>query len=337
MASYTLSTPSVLVEGGHNAFPGAARLTSGRIVIVYRSGSAHVGGTDGVIKKMHSDDQGITWSFPVTVLVKSGIDLRDPALARLNDGRLAMTLFTYDSTWLDAHVSYSSDGGATWTTPVELPFPFTDWSACSGPIAETSPGVLWAFAYGQNIGDTFDSVAAVTSTDNGATWASAGILLDGQADSRHYQEPFAGKLPGGRIMVDVRSDTDATRRRLIREASGAWSAPTVVSTGVSGRPAWLRSSQGHIILGDRASSGVKRGRIAVQDDETAPLSAWVNLISTTEYLGAYQQMVELDDGVIGVAFCYERNDRTDSVLAWSTYTPDTYSPPPRRGASVAFL
>ena len=294
-----------------------------------------MGEVDGVIKAITSDDQGETWSVPATVLSEAGIDLRDPALARLSDGRLAMTLFRYiNNESLGVNVSYSSDGGTTWSTPTALPFGFTDWSACSGPLVETSPGTLVAFAYGEDTGDTLQSVRSLTSTDNGATWGGGALLMDGPADSKTYQEPFAGKLPGGRIMVDVRSDTDATRRRLIREASGAWSAPTVVSTGVSGRPAWLRSSQGHIILGDRAPNG-GRGRIAVQDDETAPLSAWVNLLATTEYRGTYQQMVELEGGVIGIAFCYERNDRRDSILCWATYTPDIYSPPPRRGASVA--
>lgn len=342
MVAYLLSTPTELVSGGHNGFPGAIRLASGRIVIVWRSGSKHEGGTSGVIKGTHSDDDGQTWSSPVTVLSESGIDLRDPALSLLSDGRIAMSLFRYNGSSLGVNASYSSNDGATWTTPAPIPFSNTAWSACSGPLAEPTPGTLLAFSYGRDTGDTYTSIRYVTSTDNGATWGGETLLLDGETDTTKYEEPFPGVLADGRLMVDVRqgySGTALWRRRLIRSLAGEWSTPAQITSGVRGRPAWLETSQGTVIVGDRMN-GTGKGVIAYQQDETAALSSWENLIATGEFQGAYQQFMELPGGLIGIAFCYETSD-TDARLMWATYTPDNYTPPSsnrRRGASVgAFL
>lgn len=326
---YTLAPAQILVYGEsgswHNAFPGLARLPSGRLIIAYRSGSQHVGGTPGVIRQMHSDDSGATWSTPTTILTDTN-DLRDPALMLLSDGRLAMTLFPYNQGWLGAHVSYSSDGGATWSAPSLLPFTFTGWHACSGPIVEPEPGVLLAFAYGQNSGATRSSIAVLTSTDNGATWGDHALLMDGPTDGRSWQEPFGGMLNDGRVMLDVRdgSGTAPARRRLIRSLAGTWSGPTSLVADVQGRPAWLQTSGGTIIVADRIISSVSgMSVIATQDDEAATLGAWTDL--TTDPLhdyGTYQQMVELGGGVVGVAFCYELSN-SNSRLAWTTLTPAT--------------
>lgn len=343
MVAYLLSTPTELVSGGHNGFPGAARLTSGRIVIVWRAGSAHSGGTPGVIKQIHSDDDGATWSTPITVLSETGIDLRDPVLAVLADGRMSMTLFRYNGSPLGVNVAYSSDNGATWTMPALVPFSSTAWSASSGPLAEPTAGTLVAFSYGLDTSDTYTSIRYITSTDNGETWGGETLLLDGETDTTKYEEPFPGVLADGRLMVDVRQGYTGTtlwRRRLIRSLAGEWSTPTQLASGVRGRPAWLETTQGTVIVGDRIH-GTGKGVVAYQQDETAALSAWENLIATGETQGAYQQFVELPGGLIGVAFCYEQSSTYARVM-WATYTPDNYSPPTttnrRRGASsVAFL
>ena len=110
---------------GHNAFTDLIRFRN-EWFCVFREGSSHVPGTDGIIRVLSSKD-GIKWES-VAAISETGIDLRDPKICQMPDGRLMITLggSIYDGspaegakrklTGARSRVTFSADG-RTWTTP----------------------------------------------------------------------------------------------------------------------------------------------------------------------------------------------------------------------------
>lgn len=311
---YTASSAVTIYSGvGHAAFPGVAKLPNGRLVAACRFGVSHVGDA-GVIQAATSDDNGATWTSLSTVISEPGVDLRDPALTALSDGRLVMTLFRYDyanGKPYFACASYSSDGGVTWTAPAEIPYGFTDWSSSTGPIVETPGGELVAVGSGTNLGSSTRYVRAVVSIDGGTSWGSPSALMRGV-------EPFAGLLSDGRIMVDVRSQSDSIRRRIFRETSGEWGLQRVVSSGVQGRPSWIEAPNGHVILVDRQSTGDQAMQFTATDGPTARTQEWT-VFDPGVSQGVYAQLVQVDTRRVGVLYAHEG---PGGGLRWTTLSLD---------------
>ena len=83
--------------GTYCAFPGACRMSDGRIICVYYNGLSHVTTTNqrkggGAIAYTISKDEGDTWSEP-QILLDTPMDDRDPSISLLKDGRLMLTYF----------------------------------------------------------------------------------------------------------------------------------------------------------------------------------------------------------------------------------------------------
>lgn len=339
---YRLSNPSVLAAGGHNAFPGLARLVSGRLVLVWRYGATHTS-LDGVIKMIRSDDDGVTWTEPVTVLSAPGLDYRDPALMPLSDGRLSMVMFPSNTGGtMGVHVTYSDDDGATWTPLEKLPFGWVyNGGGSSGPMVELEKGQLWVAGYIRDQGRTYRSAYVIHSLDNGATWQPPEIVADGDVEGTHREEPFLGRLNDGRLMLDVRDGASLpgtpSRKRFIRQANGVWSEPVTVTTRTQARPAWLQLSNGRIVVADRLLSATGRdvGVYAVEENVVDPVWSWSRLANDPhETRNTYTQMVELGGGVVGVAFCHEWLN-SDSRLHFARLVPDSPTKCRRSGAFLA--
>ncbi len=252
-----------VADGLHYGFPGMAVMPDGSFTAVCRRATGHNPGTDpathGTLVMYRSTDQGETWAGPTVVQEASGLDLRDPTLSVLSDGRLALLYFPYDATIpasTGVRVSYSSNNGATWTTPEVLPFAGSGWTGCSGPIVEPTPGHLMAFGYGGNTG-----VRMVSSTNNGASWTAQPSFLN-TGFAYGTQEPYAAVRPDGLVEVHTRdvfvNGTTPTRRhRTIRQPDGSWSTPELFAEWVTGRPSWaVDLTTGHRLAIDRRNDAL---------------------------------------------------------------------------------
>jgi hypothetical protein len=71
--------------------------------------------------KTFSDDGGLTWSFPETVLARSDVCLCKPGIVRSPDGRQLAVLLRENSRRRNSHAIFSNDEGRTFTDPAELP------------------------------------------------------------------------------------------------------------------------------------------------------------------------------------------------------------------------
>lgn len=68
-----------------------------------------------------SKDGGLTWSTPTAVYTSSDVNLCEPGVVRSPDGRQLAVLLRENSRRKNSHIIFSTDEGATWTAPRELP------------------------------------------------------------------------------------------------------------------------------------------------------------------------------------------------------------------------
>lgn len=114
----------------HNAFTDLLRRHE-TWFCVFREGSGHIPGSDGTIRVLKSSD-GDRWTSTAS-LAEPGIDLRDPKISLMPDGRLMLVMGgsyysgdastpkrTRTNAW--SRVSFSTDGTA-WTTPRKIEGP----------------------------------------------------------------------------------------------------------------------------------------------------------------------------------------------------------------------
>ncbi|MGC8784361.1 MAG: sialidase family protein [Armatimonadota bacterium] len=118
--------------GSYQAFPDACRLKNGDVLCVFYAGYGHVSLPNreyprgGRVCFVRSQDEGRTWSQP-QVLYDGADDDRDPHIARLHDGTLVCSFFTYRKTSggveFDTKVVFSHDDGRTWSKRPVIGFP----------------------------------------------------------------------------------------------------------------------------------------------------------------------------------------------------------------------
>ncbi len=78
----------------------------------------------------HSDDQGKTWTGPVTVADQSGLNLCEVSILPVDDQVLVALLRENSFKGWDCYKTISRDGGLTWGPAIQLPIP-----ACHRPTA----------------------------------------------------------------------------------------------------------------------------------------------------------------------------------------------------------
>lgn len=139
-------------SSNHFAFPDIAKLSTGGYMLVYRMGSGHAE-DKGKILAQYSDDT-VSWSDPEVIVDDSSIDDRDPSIAVLSDGGIAVNWFRYrypaDYTepWMH-HIMFSKGdkSGTQFTDPVQVDAGPFDLSGSS----ELNENGLWVDSDGAEV------------------------------------------------------------------------------------------------------------------------------------------------------------------------------------------
>ncbi len=223
---------------GYNGFvgwPGISRLASGRWVLAFTSGTWHatppwteeIRKEEGVLERfeawheiglpdiraprggrahvMHSDDEGITWTTPTT-LVDTEDDDRHPAILELDNGTQIATFFTYRFP-REAYAKYilSHDGGETWTEPMDALGTPTKGGFGNGPVIQLKDGtVLWVAEGNFDVAHGHSSIGVMRSEDHGKTFQLASVVKR----DHELNEPTVTELPDGRLVMAIRREGD---------------------------------------------------------------------------------------------------------------------------------
>ena len=223
---------------GYNGFvgwSGVTRLESGRWLLTFTSGTWHatppwteeirndpeslaafeawhkIGMPDmaaprgGRAHVMHSDDKGITWSKPRT-LVDTDWDDRHPSICELDDGTLVCTFFTYrfPGTYF-AKYMLSHDSGDTWTEPMDPLGSPTKGAFGNGPLIQLTDGtVMWVAEGPFDDSHGHNAIGVMRSADRGKTFQLASIVKT----DHELNEPTVTEMPGGRLVMVIRPKGD---------------------------------------------------------------------------------------------------------------------------------
>jgi sialidase-1 len=231
----------------------------------------------------------------------------------------------------------SSDDGLTFTPPREITAAFEGFKPhCPWNVLATGPGhgiqiksgrlvvPVW-LAYGSKPGDHSPSVAAtIYSDDHGQTWKAGDIAAPNQGDFTNPNETTIATLSDGRVMLNTRSVSTASRRLITSSADGAtgWSKPRFDDalwepicmgslTALPQKPGTLIFANPHTRKLDNNGQPIPGGR-GLRENLSIKLSrddgqTWIANKTLEVGKSAYSDLTVLPDGTI-LCF-YERDTR----------------------------
>ncbi|MBN2497404.1 MAG: exo-alpha-sialidase [Deltaproteobacteria bacterium] len=223
-------------QGVHLAFPAAARLADGRILLVYREGDSHVDASGRIVAQYGAADAS-EWEAPRTIVDTPDIDDRDPSVRRLADGSLLLTWFQYRrqsaaGTTLTLHQIFaarSADSGESWSPahqisegPMQVEDPRIEdgkWldaqdrivrvAACSSPAVEHGGRILLMAYVGDalvlaDLASAARSRISLISSQDGESWSEA-LVAPEKAPDTWLMEPALAVLADGTWLVHIRT------------------------------------------------------------------------------------------------------------------------------------
>lgn len=214
-------------------------LKSGRIMFCYSQFYGGAGDESPArIVRINSDDQGRTWSAPVTIVENTaGNNVMSVSLLRLASGKIAM-FYCIKNSWIDCrpHMRVSTDEGETWTEPKLAQQAPGYFVLNNDRVIQTSAGrIVMPLAFHRSKGTdphtskSWDSRAIDTwlySDDEGATWveSSSWWAIPVRSGSG-LQEPGVVERADGSLFSWCRTDQGAQWGFESTDAAKTWSAP----------------------------------------------------------------------------------------------------------------
>ena len=288
------------LESNYTAFPGACKLSDGRLLLVWRHGTDHATSRDGSIRASWSSDEGRTWTTPTTIVPYpgGGVDLRDPSVTQSADGsKVWLTYFKGTSSLAAAgcFLRTSTNGGATWSSESRID-PSHPYAAICAPLVEVG-STLFATWYGRTGSETRDSVWVARSTNGGSSWQTPTRVMNGPSAGRDYQEPFMVSDGSALVLAFRWGTADSIGISRSTNAGSSWSTGASAFTG-TGRPSLGYMSTGVVVCSfRRAADGAavhrssRDGGVNWFSEETSmlvPGSGWMN----------YSALVEVSPGLM---------------------------------------
>ena len=244
----------------------------------------------------------------------------------------------------------SADDGLTFSTPVEITAAFEAFRPrCPWNVLATGPGhgiqiksgrlvvPIW-LAYGTHPGAHAPSMAGtIYSDDHGTTWKAGAISAPNEGELKNPNESTVVELSDGRVMMNSRSVSRASRRLITTSPDGAtgWSTPyfenalwePICMAGLVGlpqKPGTLLFSNPHSLEFDPATGqplpgarGKRRNvsiKLSRDDGKTWPVNRTLE-----EGSSAYSDLAILPDETV---LCFYERDKRLTIarfnLEWLT-------------------
>ena len=183
-----------------------------------------------------STDGGKTWEAS-RVVTDDAKNVVDNATFLLDGDRI---LLMYQINYAKAYLKTSEDEGATWSEPTEITTAFDTF--------KTRDQYAWTvLAMGPGHGITLKSgrlvvpiwlatdhshrpsvTSTIYSDDHGKTWLAGDIVTQNLPESKNPSENVLTELADGRVMANIRCESETHRRLVAYSADGAtaWTEPT---------------------------------------------------------------------------------------------------------------
>jgi sialidase-1 len=356
-------------EGGSALYriPGIVVTTKGT-ALAYCEARRKSGADWGEIEVhlRRSTDGGRTWSAPQHI-AHSGERIEGNPHKHDEEGAKEQTVnnpvaivdrdgktihFLYCINYARCFYMRSTDDGLTFSQPVEITAAFEAFRPkCPWNVLATGPGhgiqiksgrlivPVW-LAYGKKPGDHSPSMAGtIYSDDSGSTWKAGDIALPNEGELKNPNETSVAELSDGRVMLNTRSVSKASRRLVTTSADGAtgWSTPVfddalwepICMGGLVAypeKPGTLLFSNPHSLELDAEGKPIPGARgkrrnlsikVSYDDGRTWPVNRMLE-----EGPSAYSDLAVLPDGTI---LCFYERDKRLTVarftLEWLTTAP----------------
>ena len=320
----TWSSPVDLSATGSNATEPRVAVSSdgSRQTVVWRRG---VFGSQRV-QVSTSSDGGATWSSASDLSVVG--NALPPAIAISADGlRQAITWSHSSGSDYTVQMSTSSDGGATWSSPVDLSA--AGASARGATVAMSADGLQQAASWvrGNNV------VQSRSSSDGGATWGSATNL---SVDfGYHYNPSLAMSADGSHRTISWYFDSSPgyAQSRSSADGGATWGSLVRLSgpadaTG-SDLPAIAMSDDGEdqTVAWSMETSGTEVVQSASTSDGGLSWDPAVDMTAVGD--GAYEPRAAMSaDGLIQAVAWYRWNGSHNRVQLVTAITAPPPPPPP---------
>ncbi len=229
--------------GYHNYRVPGISVTPGGVALAYceaRQGSG--GDWDPIdILMRRSADSGVTWTPPqVAVDHRRFNDGGIHNFVTIPDRQTGETVALFCRKYAHLYRMTSTDDGATFSDPVEITGVFEAFrSEYDWKVIATGPGhgiqlangrlvvPVWLSVGGGGGGHRPSIAAVIYSDDHGQTWQRGDIIARTDERFRYPSETTAVELNDGRVLFNIRSESDPLRRLISISPDGAqnWSDP----------------------------------------------------------------------------------------------------------------
>jgi len=267
----------------YQGWPTLARRGNGELLVVCSGGrDSHVC-PFGRVDLLRSNDDGVTWTYPQTIL-DGPIDDRDAGVVETSKGTLLATTFTslafepafhrhvaaakggkstmpaeqlarWQAVWrrlpegthknhLGCWMLRSDDGGLNWSPAYRVP-----GNSPHGPVNLTDGRLMYA---GIDLWGEERLVGVWISDDDGRSWKlQAKLPVRPGDDPKNYHELHSVEASDGRWIVQIRNHNTANNRETLQTHSSdggkSWAEPYPI--GVWGLPSHLlRLSDGRLLM-----------------------------------------------------------------------------------------
>jgi sialidase-1 len=316
--------------------PGLAKTKSGTLIAVadgrMESNNDIPNNIDCIIRR--STDNGKTWSN-IQTLVDMGKDgVSDPSILIdkitdtiwifLNYGKgvgIGGSQVGYVDSTIHILAIKSGDDGRTWTAPVDITTQVKapDWKAVissPGHGIQLKDGTLVQTGYYGVTTSVNPRAYAFYSQDHGKTWKRTPPV------GQRLTEGMPVQLENGEVLINMRNNTNSRASSKTSNLAGAWGAveysPILIdpqcqasiiklSTGDAAGKDWL-------VFGNPASTTRSNYVLRLSKDGG---SSWSNAVSVWGQGAGYSDIVELDNGDIGVLYEKWHGNGTKAVLEFA--------------------